>query len=108
LATWLRFARVHYLWSRLLLAALALAPVAQTWWLILERHAEERESSRLDRGSRYIGNTLAAGCSCALGVVRGVECSHGPDSQHPGLTTDTGRRLEEAEAAEAFVVAADV
>ena len=41
LATWLPFAKVRYLWSRLLLAALALAPIAQFWWLYLEGHAAE-------------------------------------------------------------------
>ena len=43
LATWLPFARVHYLWSRLLLAALVLAPLAQYWWVFgfqLPRHGE--------------------------------------------------------------------
>jgi hypothetical protein len=41
LATWLPFAKVRYLWSRLLLAALALAPIAQFWWLFNEGHAAE-------------------------------------------------------------------
>ena len=41
LATWLPFAKVRYLWSRLLLAALALAPIAQFWWLFFEGHAAE-------------------------------------------------------------------
>jgi hypothetical protein len=46
LATWLPFARVRYLWSRLLLAALAalaVAPLAQYWWVFgfqLPRHGE--------------------------------------------------------------------
>ena len=41
LATWLPLAKVRYLWSRLLLAALALAPIAQVWWLFFEGHAAE-------------------------------------------------------------------
>lgn len=43
LATWLPFAAVRYLWSRLLLAALALAPLAQFWWVFvfqLPRHGD--------------------------------------------------------------------
>lgn len=43
LATWLPFASVRYLWSRLLLAALAVAPLAQYWWVFgfqLPRHGE--------------------------------------------------------------------
>jgi hypothetical protein len=43
LATWLPFARVRYLWSRFLLAALVLAPLAQYWWVFvfqLPRHGE--------------------------------------------------------------------
>ena len=43
LAAWLPFAKVRYLWSRLLLAALALAPLAQYWWVFvfqLTRHGE--------------------------------------------------------------------
>ena len=39
LAAWLPFTRIRYLPSRLLLAALALVPVAHFWWTVLERHA---------------------------------------------------------------------
>jgi hypothetical protein len=42
LATWLPFAKVRYLWSRLLLAALALAPIAQFWWLYLVEGGRRR------------------------------------------------------------------
>jgi ABC-type sulfate transport system permease subunit len=35
LAAWLPFRRLRYRWSRLLLAGLALAPLAQYWWLFL-------------------------------------------------------------------------
>jgi hypothetical protein len=43
LAAWLPFGKVRYLWSRLLLAGLALVPIAQYWWLFmyqLPRHGE--------------------------------------------------------------------
>ena len=33
LATWLPFTRIRYAWSRLLLAALPLAPIVQVWWV---------------------------------------------------------------------------
>ena len=43
LAVCLPFARVRYAWSRLLLAAVALVPIAQFWWVFiyqLQRHRE--------------------------------------------------------------------
>jgi hypothetical protein len=39
LAAWLPFTRIRYLPSRLMLAAVALVPVAHFWWTVLERHA---------------------------------------------------------------------
>ncbi len=39
LASWLPFAKVHLLPSRLLLAAVALLPVAHFWWGFVEGHA---------------------------------------------------------------------
>ena len=38
LATWLPFAKVRFLPSRLLLAALALLPLAHFWWVAIEGH----------------------------------------------------------------------
>jgi hypothetical protein len=38
LATSLPFGKIRYLWSRLLLAALALAPLAQFWWVYIGHH----------------------------------------------------------------------
>jgi hypothetical protein len=38
LATWLPLGRVRYRWSRLLLAALALAPLAQYWYVFVLHH----------------------------------------------------------------------
>ena len=38
LAGWLPFTRIRYLPSRLLLAAVALVPVAHFWWIVLEQH----------------------------------------------------------------------
>ena len=38
LAAWLPFTRFRYAWSRLLLAALPLAPIVQFWWVWIERH----------------------------------------------------------------------
>jgi hypothetical protein len=43
LAASLPFARVRYAWSRLLLTAVALVPIAQFWWVFiyqLQRHGE--------------------------------------------------------------------
>jgi hypothetical protein len=37
LAAWLPFMRFRYAWSRLLLAALPLAPIVQFWWVWMER-----------------------------------------------------------------------
>jgi hypothetical protein len=39
LATWLPFTKVRYLPSRLLLAAVALLPIAQFWWVLIQGHA---------------------------------------------------------------------
>lgn len=41
LAAWLPFTRVRFLWSRLLLAGLALIPIVQVWWLLIEGHRNE-------------------------------------------------------------------
>jgi hypothetical protein len=38
LAAWLPFAKVRFLPSRLLLAILALVPVAHFWWTVLQQH----------------------------------------------------------------------
>ena len=38
LATWLPFTRIRYLPSRLVLAAVALVPVAHFWWVFLSQH----------------------------------------------------------------------
>jgi hypothetical protein len=38
LAAWLPFTRIRYLPSRLLLAAVALVPVAHFWWIFLNQH----------------------------------------------------------------------
>ena len=38
LAAWLPFTGIRYLPSRLLLAAVALVPVAHFWWIVLEQH----------------------------------------------------------------------
>ena len=38
LATWLPFAKVRFLPSRLLLAALALLPLAHFWWVFIQGH----------------------------------------------------------------------
>ena len=42
LATWLPFAKVRFLPSRLLLAALALLPLAHYWWLFIPVHRAPR------------------------------------------------------------------
>ena len=39
LATWLPFAKVRFLPSRVALAAAALVPVAHFWWVVIEGHA---------------------------------------------------------------------
>ena len=39
LATWLPVTRIRYAWSRLLLAALSLAPIVQFWWVAIDGHA---------------------------------------------------------------------
>ena len=39
LATWLPFAKIRFLPSRLLLAAVALLPLARFWWAYMEDHA---------------------------------------------------------------------
>jgi hypothetical protein len=38
LATWLPFTKVRFLPSRLLLAAAALVPIAQSWWVLVQGH----------------------------------------------------------------------
>lgn len=73
LATWLPFAKVRYLWSRLLLAALALAPIAQIWWLYIEGHAAERRWLWLFRADWLFGDLA----QIALAILAGVAIASG-------------------------------
>jgi hypothetical protein len=68
LATWFPFTRVRYAWSRLLLAAVAFAPIAQFWWVFiyqLQRHGEAggwlyRADWLMDLETQFALATLAA------------------------------------------------
>src|SRR5207249_3560213 len=74
-AVLLPFSRVRFLWSRLLLAALALLPVAQGWliwgYLLPRRHTV---SELLATTSRWFGG---AGTFSALTVLAGVAIASG-------------------------------
>jgi hypothetical protein len=71
LATWLPFTRVRYSWSRLLLAALALTPLAQFWWLYIREH-------RVEGGWLYRADWfLNLPGQSALAVLAGVAIASG-------------------------------
>jgi hypothetical protein len=71
LATWLPFAKVRCLWSRLLLAALALAPIAQIWWLLIQGH--RAEGGWLTRAEWLVDMPAQS----ALAVLAGVAMASG-------------------------------
>jgi hypothetical protein len=74
MATWLPFAAIGYRWSRLVLAAVALAPIAQYWWVWiyqLQRHGEVG-------GWLYRANWFSAETTqTALAVLTGVAIASG-------------------------------
>lgn len=74
LATCLPFTSVHFEWSRLLLAAVAVAPIAQYWWVWiyqLQRHGEV--GGWLYRADWF----FAAPAQTALAVLTGVAIASG-------------------------------
>jgi hypothetical protein len=58
-----------YLWSRLLLAALALVPVAQFWWLFIEEDASEPGWLWLNRADWLLGTPAQSGLAVLAGVA---------------------------------------
>jgi len=71
LAACLPFTRLRYLWSRLLLAALALVPIAQVWWLLIQGH-------RVEGGWLYDADWLVDPLAqSALAVLAGVAIASG-------------------------------
>jgi hypothetical protein len=76
LAAWLPFGKVRYLWSRLLLAALALTPLVQFWWVYIFQAG--RHHSVGDLISRHVwfadwvsetGLAILVGVAIASGVT---------------------------------------
>jgi len=81
LATSLPFTKVRYAWSRLLLAAIALAPIAQFWWVFLfqlERHGEA--GGWLSRADRLWHPEL----QFVLAALAGVAIASGFRAKAPG------------------------
>jgi hypothetical protein len=82
LATWLPFAKVRYLWSRLLLAVLALVPIAQFWLLFgyQVRGPAERWLFRVDWFFGWPSQTALAvlvGVAIASGFRAAGSAAHG-------------------------------
>jgi hypothetical protein len=67
LATWLPFAQVRFLPSRLLLAALALLPLAHFWWVLIQGHG--RSGGWLGRAYWFDGAQIQAVCASLAGVA---------------------------------------
>jgi hypothetical protein len=82
LAAWLPFRKVRYLWSRLLLAALALAPLAQFWWIYIFQFGQHHVVSGLI--SRHVWFADPAS-QTALGVLVGVAIASGFRAERSGL-----------------------
>ena len=72
LAAWLPFARIRYLPSRLLLAAVALVPAAHFWWIFFDYHGNS---------SRWLGRAywfdMSAETQFVLAGFAGVALASG-------------------------------
>lgn len=67
LAAWLPFTTFRYAWSRLLLAALPLAPIVQFWWVWIERQGVS--SGWLVRADWLIDTTSQSVLAAFAGVA---------------------------------------
>ena len=72
LATWLPFTSVRFVWSRLLLAAVAFVPIAQFWWVWIYQLQGE-VGDWLFRADWF----FAAPAQTALAVLTGVAIASG-------------------------------
>ena len=69
LATWLPFTSVRFLWSRLLLAAVAFVPIAQFWWVWIYQLQRQGEVPHWVYRADWF---FAAPAQTALAVLPGV------------------------------------
>jgi hypothetical protein len=74
LAAWLPFAKLRYLWSRVLLAGLALAPLAQYWWVFLYQLPRHHEAGGWIVRADWLLDQLS---QTALAVLAGVAIASG-------------------------------
>jgi hypothetical protein len=82
LAAWLPFRKVRYLWSRLLLAALPLAPLAQFWWIYVFQFGHHHVVSGVI--SRHVW-FADPGSQTALAILVGVAIASGLTAERSGL-----------------------
>jgi hypothetical protein len=82
LAAWLPFAKIRYLWSRLLLAAIALAPLAQFWWVYIFQFGRNNFPGGLISRHVWFSDWVS---QTALAVLVGVAIASGFRSVRPGL-----------------------
>ena len=74
LAIWLPFTSVRFVWSRLLLAAVAFVPIAQFWWIWIYQLPRQGEvGDWLYRADWF----FAAPAQTALAVLTGVAIASG-------------------------------
>jgi hypothetical protein len=78
IAAWLPFAAFSYRWSRLVLAAVALVPIAQFWWVWIYQFQRHNEvGGWLYRADWF----FAAPTQSALAILAGVSIASGLRSQ---------------------------
>ena len=87
-ATWLPFVKVRYLPSRLLLAALALLPIAQFWWVFVQGHG--RSGGWLARFFWFDG----AQVQFVLAALAGVAIASGFRSKRPHPSSEQASDLQ--------------
>jgi hypothetical protein len=74
LAIWLPFTSVRFVWSRLLLAAVALIPIAQYWWVwIYQYQGHSKVPDWVYRADWF----FAAPAQASLAVLTGVAIASG-------------------------------
>ena len=81
LATWLPFAKLRFLPSRLLLAAFALLPLAQFWWVLIQGHG--RSGGWLSQAYWFDGAQIQFVLAALAGVAIASGFRAKRPAQHP-------------------------
>lgn len=81
-AAWLPFGKVRFLWSRLLLAALATAPLLQFWWVYIFQFGRGNPPGGLISRHVWFSDWVS---QTALAILVGVAIASGFRGERPGI-----------------------